>query len=129
VWVYIVLTSMVVCPALIGLKTMHEVSFIAIFGMMATVFTVVVIVIFSFIDGNSYGDNDHQMVNFEDIPTAFAALVFAFGCHNVIPSIQDSMAEPASFKLMLNSAFTIVLIMYLPPCFFGYYFFWGQDFR
>lgn len=69
-YIYILGTAAIVWPFMIGLKTMKEISFIAIFGMIATVFTVIVICIFSVIDKEA--EPMHTWVEVKSYPFAFA---------------------------------------------------------
>lgn len=57
----------------------------SIFGMLATTFTVIIIVIFSILDRPSESPS-HTWANPSYYPFAFATFVFAFGGHNVFPS-------------------------------------------
>jgi hypothetical protein len=52
----------VVLPFIVGLKTMHEISIIAIFGMLATVLVVIVIIIVSDLDAPKEKAN-HELIN------------------------------------------------------------------
>jgi amino acid permease len=47
--------------------------------------------------------------------------VFAFGGHNVFPSVQESMANKKDFNRMFNWAFILILLLYVPAAFAGYY--------
>jgi len=113
----------VVFPFIIFLKTMTEISFIAIFGMFATTFTVFVVIIFSFIDEyhGKAGGGSHTWINADSIPFAFSSLVFAFGGHNVFPAIEQTMRRRSHFNKMIIQAFVIILALYVPPCVVGYY--------
>eukprot|EP01114_Cavostelium_apophysatum_P018555 TRINITY_DN5766_c0_g1_i1.p1 TRINITY_DN5766_c0_g1~~TRINITY_DN5766_c0_g1_i1.p1 ORF type:complete len:470 (+),score=79.84 TRINITY_DN5766_c0_g1_i1:167-1576(+) len=128
--IYISLVTGVVLPFVVFLKTMTEISFVAIFGMFATTFTVVIIVIFSVIDRPS-PPAVHQFIDYKFIPVAFSGLVFAFGGHNLFPAIQDEMRHKHQFNGMLTGAFLIILALYLPPSIAGYWAFGinagGQD--
>jgi len=117
--IYILATAIVVLPFNVGLKTMKEISWVAIFGMLATSFTVVVVVIFSILDRDDKAT--HSWVNAPQYPFAFATFVFAFGGHNVFPAIQDSMRNTRDFNKMFNSAFLVIMGLYLPPCIVGYW--------
>jgi len=100
---------------------MKEISLIAIAGMLATTFTVIIVCIFSVISGDSSAE--HQWVEVDSYPYAFSSFVFAFGGHNVFPTIQDTMRSKKNFDKMLNWSFFVILLLYLPPCVFGYLYF------
>jgi len=119
------LTAVLVWPFITFLKTMKEISIIAVFGMVTTTFAVIVILVFSVM----YHPDPlpkHYVIKAESFPYAFATFVFAFGGHNVFPTIQDSMRTTKNFKLMFNIAFVMIMALYLPPCIVGYYYFGEQ---
>jgi len=92
---YILGTAVLVWPFIVGLKTMKEISWIAVVGMLSTTFTVIIICIYSVLIGNK--SSDHEWVAVESYPYAFSTFVFAFGGHNVFPAIQDSMRTKKKF--------------------------------
>ena len=65
-WI-ISLVALSVWPLVVGLKTMHEISIVAFFGMLATGLVVVVIVIVS--DMNSQASAVHQIINWQVKPS------------------------------------------------------------
>jgi len=105
---------------MVGLKTMREISWIAILGTLATTITVVMICILSVLGGNS--SVEHVWVD-ANYPYAFTGFVFAFGGHNVFPAIQNEMRSKIHFEKMLNWSFLLIALLYIPPCIFGYLYF------
>jgi len=76
------ITAAISFPFLALLKSIREISIIAFFGMIASAFIVVVIVIFAM----RYPDDDveYQFLNAKKLPFAFSTMVFSFAGHSVL---------------------------------------------
>jgi len=103
----------------VGLKTMKEISWIAILGMIATAFTVVVICVCSVLYGSS-NSTGHVILDAQQLPYAFSVFLFAFGGHNVFPAIQESMENKADYDRVMHVSFLATLILYVPPSVLAY---------
>jgi len=115
-------TAVLVWPFIVGLKTMKEISWIAVFGMTATLFTVVVICVCSVLYGTA-NRADLVWVNAQQYPYSFSVFLFAFGGHNVFPAIQESMQNKEDYNKMMNVSFIVTLLFYLPPSILAYLYF------
>jgi amino acid permease len=118
-WYFITGTAVLVWPFIVGLKTMKEISWVAVFGMSATTLTVVVICVCSVLYGNIHR-KDQVFFNAQQIPYAFSVFLFAFGGHNVFPAIQESMENKDDYDKMMNVSFILTLLLYLPPSILAY---------
>jgi len=103
---------------------MKEISWIAVFGMSATTFTVVVICVCAVLQG-SIDSPGKVFINAQRYPYAFSVFLFAFGGHNVFPAIQESMSKKEDYNKMMNVSFIATLILYVPPSVCAYLYF-GQ---
>uniref|UniRef100_A0A6B2L4V2 Amino acid transporter transmembrane domain-containing protein n=1 Tax=Arcella intermedia TaxID=1963864 RepID=A0A6B2L4V2_9EUKA len=119
--VFIGATAAIIWPVNVILRTMKEISWIAVAGMMATFFTVVVICIYSVREGDP--SSPHSIANLQTYPAAFSSFVFAFGGHNVFPAIQETMRHPNEFNKVMYVSFFLTWLVYLPPCILGYLYF------
>jgi len=76
------ITAAISFPFLAFLKSIREISVIAFFGMIASAFIVVVIVVFAV----RYPDDDveYHFLNAKGLPFAFSTMVFSFAGHSVL---------------------------------------------
>jgi len=124
-WYFIAGTAVLVWPFIVGLKTMKEISWVAIFGMSATALTVIIICVCSVLFGNIDGAV-HEYYDIQRYPYAFSVFLFAFGGHNVFPAIQESMEHKKDYDKMMNVSFIVTLLLYLPPTIMAYLYFGGN---
>lgn len=70
-------------------------------GMITTVIAIIFIIIGSIIDlkncPNCYEMEYKRPVNTEKISVAFGTILFTYGGHSVIPTIQHDMKKPSDF--------------------------------
>jgi len=106
---------------------MTEISWVAIFGMTATTFTVIVATVVSPSERHSsqYVDIKYEFLNVKTIAQAFSTFCFAFSGHNIFPSVEETMLYPRSFNKMLFISFIAIITIYIPPTITGYWAF-GQ---
>ncbi|PRP88221.1 hypothetical protein PROFUN_04044 [Planoprotostelium fungivorum] len=125
---YVAATGLIVLLPIVGLKTLREVSWIAVFGIAATVLTIIIIIVMPPImkSVTLSGNMSHPqttVISTINFPTAFATMVFAFGGHNVFPALASTMRDTRSYGTFLNVAFVCVIILYLPPAILPYIYF------
>ena len=98
------------------LKTMKKLAFVSIFGTIAIIGAIVVVVYFSVSYIDEHGQADVHMANFKSLPTFFGIAIFSFSIHGVILSIVGPMKRPQDTYKMMNGCAAIVGIIY---CGFG----------
>jgi amino acid permease len=113
-----------ICTALVlplcYLKSFHEVGLIAIFGAIATLMVVIVVIIeiarMPLSSVRSYGE-----VEFGGVLRGFSMMVFAYGAHSVFPGIQRAMKKPSRFGHAVMAAFLAMLVLYIVTAVIGYW--------
>eukprot|EP01135_Chromosphaera_perkinsii_P005619 Nk52_evm33s355 gene=Nk52_evmTU33s355 len=100
------------------LRTFKEVTFFAIFGVLASTLVVFVLVITSVADVNhgvinQYGVH-HSAPDFEGVALAFSTFAFSYGGHAMFVRIKTAMAAPQGFTYSVMMAFGFCTVMYIP---------------
>ena len=108
------------------LKSFHEVGLIAIFGAVATLMVVVVIIIEIALMPADALVKSYGGVTFEGVLRGFSMMIFAYGAHSVFPGIQRTMKKPTRFGHAVMVAFLAMLILYIITAVIGYWAF-GVD--
>lgn len=68
----------------------------------------------------------HVVVDASSFPAAFSAITLSFGGHACFPSLESGMARPRQFPQVLNTAYIVMIVMYLSVAISGYYAFGDQ---
>eukprot|EP01117_Protostelium_nocturnum_P007958 TRINITY_DN283_c0_g2_i2.p1 TRINITY_DN283_c0_g2~~TRINITY_DN283_c0_g2_i2.p1 ORF type:complete len:313 (-),score=62.87 TRINITY_DN283_c0_g2_i2:21-959(-) len=114
---------------MITMKTLREVSWIAIFGIGATCLAIVIIVIMPIIfhDKLDLPQPKHQIISSgQTFATSFAVMVFAYGGHNVFPALASTLKDTRSYRHFMDAAYVCIVGLYLLPSIVPYIIF-GQS--
>jgi amino acid permease len=112
------------------LKTMNEVSVLALFGVIASLYVAAVVVIKGFLraaDPEGGATIHYDVVNWNGLSNAINIIVFSFGGHSVLPNIISHVQQPKKnyAKVTTYSYFLIAVIYMLTAA--GGYAGWGVD--
>ncbi|KAK9712820.1 hypothetical protein K7432_006892 [Basidiobolus ranarum] len=124
--VCIIVAAVIICLPYIALKSLKEVAILAIFGAVATLVVVLVVVIEGFIQLPSlvptatteYG---HAFARGSGIPIALASISFSYGGNVIYPHVEEGMRNPKSWNKVLFLAIATITGMYLLISVCGYY--------
>ncbi|KAK9729284.1 hypothetical protein K7432_000433 [Basidiobolus ranarum] len=108
------------------LRTLKEVSWLAIFGVIATIYVVIVIGIAGFMHMDDIPTPRHETIIYSGLPMGLASISFCFGGTPVYPHIEQTMKKPKDWPKVLIFASITCCIIYLCAGVFGYYVY-GQD--
>jgi len=101
------------------LKTMTEISFLALFGFMASLIVGTIIIVNGFLsDTDSVA---HETFDESGLSLGFNIIVFSFGFHSVLPTVEYEMAQPEHFPKVANISCLIIGIFYFVVALAGYY--------
>eukprot|EP01135_Chromosphaera_perkinsii_P005618 Nk52_evm32s355 gene=Nk52_evmTU32s355 len=116
------------------LRTFKEVSFIALFGMLASILIMFVVCIEAFTNineefldenypRNANGDRNitYGNTSFESIAVGFGTLAFAFGGHGIFIRIKCTMERPSLFPISVMIAFGSCIAFYIPTSVINYW--------
>lgn len=112
------------------IRTMNEIAYLAIFGVLASLFVAGVVVVKGFIraaDPEAGAHIAYQVFDINGLSPAINIIVFSFGGHSVIPNIVSHLRHPQrNFKAFSGwSNFLIFLVYALAAA--GGYAGWGRD--
>ncbi|KAK9712378.1 hypothetical protein K7432_007181 [Basidiobolus ranarum] len=105
----------------VTLRTLKEVSWLAIFGVIATVYVVIVIGISGMMNIDNHRDSEHRTIIPSGLPMGLAAISFCFGGTPVYPHIEQTMRKPKDWNKVLMWASVTCCLIYLCAGIFGYY--------
>jgi amino acid permease len=110
------------------LKTMNEVSVLAVFGVLASLFVAGVVIIKGFERAATTGVTvQYDTFRPEGISNAINIIVFSFGGHSVLPNIISHVQRPkANYAKVSSWAYFFIAVIYLLTAAGGYAG-WGKD--
>ncbi|KAK9759954.1 hypothetical protein K7432_016489 [Basidiobolus ranarum] len=112
--VWTIIAAVVIWIPFVIFRTMKEVEILAVFGTLATVFTVVVILIVGLKDLDESKKYTHEFVKVSGIPIALASISLSFGGSPVFPAVEKTMKTPKAWTKILTCAMLTTLALYLP---------------
>ncbi|ORY08254.1 hypothetical protein K493DRAFT_201125 [Basidiobolus meristosporus CBS 931.73] len=123
-----IVAAVVICIPYITLKTLKEVAFLAVFGAIATLVVVFVVVVEGFLHLPSLKDKDygHAFAHGSGIPIALASISFSYGGNVIYPHVEEGMRHPKSWNKVLLMAIGTITAMYMLISVCGYYIYGNQ---
>jgi len=96
------------------LKTMNEVSVLAIFGVLASLFVAGVVVVKGFVRAaDPHVDVEYEVFNGRGLPNAVNIIVFSFGGHSVLPNIVSHVERPrANYARVSSWSYLLIALIY-----------------
>lgn len=102
---------------------------VAFFAMSATSLTCILIVIAIFIqDDQPIGGQEQanstsseSLITFKSCMLGISTVIFGYGGASVLPTIQNDMLDKKQFTKSVVSAFSLMLLLYLPVSSIGYW--------
>jgi amino acid permease len=117
---WILICGAIVLP-MCYLKSFHHVAFIAIFGALATIVLVIVLIVQIFVMDKSWHHHVYGDVGFASVLQGFSIMVFAYGAHNVFPGVIRTMKKPNLFGNVVMVAFVAMLGLYALTAIISYW--------
>ncbi|KAK9718028.1 hypothetical protein K7432_005782 [Basidiobolus ranarum] len=118
---WITIAAIIAWVPFIALKTLREVAFLSIFGVLATVVVIVVTVVLGLLDLPRNMDKTHDAVVLSGLPVALASISFSFGGNVIYAHVEKSMKNPEQWTKILSLSVGTILVMYLVLGIPGYY--------
>ncbi|KAK9762150.1 hypothetical protein K7432_012393 [Basidiobolus ranarum] len=118
--VWTIIAAVVIWIPFVIFKSMKEVEILAVFGTLATVFTVVVILIVGLKDLDESKKYTHEFVKVSGIPIALASISLSFGGSPVFPAVEKTMKTPKAWTKILTCAMLTTLVLYILAGVIGY---------
>jgi amino acid permease len=112
------------------IKTMKEIAYLAVFGVMASLFVAGVIICKGFIRAaqpEAGAVIEYQIFDINGLSPAINIIVFSFGGHSVIPNIVAHLRQPQkNFKAFSGWSYFLIFLVYAAAAAGGYAG-WGRD--
>ncbi|RKP38194.1 transmembrane amino acid transporter protein-domain-containing protein [Dimargaris cristalligena] len=119
--VWVIIAALLVYIPFVAVKSMKEVAILAIFGAVATLVMVIVVVIMGLIDMPNQIEPIHSVVNWSMVPVAMGSICFSYGGNVVYPHVESAMKNPQAFTKTLSLATFTIVAMYLTIGIVGYH--------
>ncbi|KAJ1925632.1 hypothetical protein IWQ60_004455 [Tieghemiomyces parasiticus] len=119
--VWVIIAAVLVCLPFVLVKSMKEVAILAIFGAVATLVVVIVVMVVGLMDYPANASNTHNVVVWGSLPAAMGNICFSFGGNVVYPHVESAMKNPQSWAKVLIFAVLTILGMYLCIAVVGYH--------
>uniref|UniRef100_A0A914HYS4 cystathionine gamma-lyase n=1 Tax=Globodera rostochiensis TaxID=31243 RepID=A0A914HYS4_GLORO len=104
------------------LKSPQDFWWAVVTAMVTTMLSVLLILFGTFLDKSACAPYaNHPAFSSGSFFLSIGIFFFSFGGHSVFPTIQHDMRRPKKFTCSSMLAFAIVVAMYVPISFFGYY--------
>ena len=117
---WIILCGGLIWIPFILLRTLKEVSIVSLFGALASVLLVIIIIGLGLSDQSSKTKPSHDFIHFDSLATSICIIAFSFGGNFVYPEVEQSMKIPSKFPKVLRKAMIIITLMYLISSITGY---------
>ncbi|KAF7723773.1 hypothetical protein EC973_001686 [Apophysomyces ossiformis] len=111
---WIIISCAIVAVPFILVKTMREVAFMSAFGALATLVTVLIVLVVACINrGLPELANVHRdAVIWDQFPIALSTISFSFGGNVVYPHVEASMKKPKQWPKVLAFGLSTCALMY-----------------
>lgn len=126
---WMIVVALIILPST-WLSNLVLLSYLSIFGIIATLFLLVVVVFIGLshfeAPGSLWDPSETQLINWDLFPLAIGLMMSGFAGHAVLPNIYHSMDNKRQFNSMIHSTFVIASIIYITMSVCGYIMF-GND--
>ncbi|KAI9275747.1 transmembrane amino acid transporter protein-domain-containing protein [Phascolomyces articulosus] len=122
----------IICACVVGVpyiffKSLKEVGFTSLFGVLTTVITVLIVLGISVkLDGEVELNPHHDAVIWPMFPVALSSITFSFGGNPIYPHVEAGMRHPEHWPRVIFGGLTTCVAIYLITAIPGYYYF-GAD--
>ncbi|KAI8144640.1 transmembrane amino acid transporter protein-domain-containing protein [Fennellomyces sp. T-0311] len=116
-----IISCVIVAIPFIIVKNMKEVAVMSAFGAIATLVTVVIVLVMACIDQKNYPDVHHDNVIWDQFPIALSTISFSFGGNAVYPHVEASMKNPKRWPWVAAAGLGTCAAMYFMTAIPGYY--------
>ncbi|KAI8098715.1 transmembrane amino acid transporter protein-domain-containing protein [Halteromyces radiatus] len=108
----------IICCAAVALpfvffKSMKEVGFLSAFGALATVITILIVLVESIKDKKNHSNVHTDSVIWDQFPIALSSIVFSFGGNPVYAHVEAGMRRPQDWNKVVFAGLTTCVIIYL----------------
>ncbi|KAF7731511.1 hypothetical protein EC973_009275 [Apophysomyces ossiformis] len=117
----IIFAALLLIPSL-TMKTLREVTAVAVIGTLSTMIAVFIVVIQAPIDRSHNPEPVlHEPVIWPGFPTALSTIAFSFGGNNIYPHVEHAMAKPHQWKWAVTAGLTTCAALYMMTAVPGYW--------
>ncbi|KAI9488811.1 transmembrane amino acid transporter protein-domain-containing protein [Zychaea mexicana] len=102
-------------------KSMNNVAWTSLLGLVAVMTTMLITIILAGIDAPNHTDSHKDNVIWDGFPVALATMSFSFGANVVYPNIEGSMKNPKRWPFVVTGALSFAAVMYIAIAVCGYY--------
>ncbi|CAO3597328.1 unnamed protein product [Absidia cylindrospora] len=108
----------IICCAAVAIpfvffRSMKEVGFLSAFGSLATVVTILIVLVESVKDKKNHPDVHTDSVIWDQFPIALSSIVFSFGGNPVYAHVEAGMRRPQDWNKVVFAGLTTCVFMYL----------------
>ncbi|KAJ9067499.1 hypothetical protein DSO57_1038535 [Entomophthora muscae] len=119
-----VLAGFIILVPFALLKTLKEVSFLALFGVLTTVVVVFIVIIVGGIDyASSTTSVETTLLRVEGIPLALSTIAYCYGGNVVYPHVEATMRHPESWNKVMVYATICITVIFVSAGGAGYLYF------
>jgi vesicular inhibitory amino acid transporter len=118
-WTFLV--SLMILIPFLSVKTLKEVGFVSLLGVLTSVVVVVIIVIGSSMDFDAYKDKvTHEFFKADSLGSVLGTLCFSYGGNYVFPEVNRSMRDKAQFPKVMIISIGLITMLYMCSGVSGY---------
>ncbi|KAJ3069743.1 hypothetical protein HDU98_007199 [Podochytrium sp. JEL0797] len=118
---WIVLCALLVLIPFVMFKTLKEIAALSAFGVFSTVAVIATVIFYSIRDiPLNSGVVTHKVIDFTQFASALGSISFSYSGNYVYAEVEQSMAEPKKFPLVLSLSLGIISVMYFVTAALGY---------
>ncbi|KAF7728580.1 hypothetical protein EC973_005806 [Apophysomyces ossiformis] len=121
-----IICAAIVAIPFIGFKSMKEIGILSAFGMLATVVTVLIVLVKGLEQKGHVPAPHYDTVIWDQFPIALSSISFSFGGNPVYAHVEAGMRHPENWNKVIISGLTTCVALYFLTAVPGYYVY-GSD--
>lgn len=118
---WIIISCAIVAIPFILVKNMKEVAWMSAFGALATLVTVLIVLVVACIDEKNLHNIEHDPVIWDQFPIALSTISFSFGGNVVYPHVEASLKKRSDWPKVASFGLGTCALMYFLTAVPGYY--------
>ncbi|KAI8344660.1 transmembrane amino acid transporter protein-domain-containing protein [Chlamydoabsidia padenii] len=111
--IWTIICCAVVAVPFVFFRSMKEVGFTSAFGALATVVTILIVLVEAIKDKKNHADVHTDPVIWDQFPIALSSIVFSFGGNPVYAHVEAGMRRPQDWNKVVIGGLTTCVAMYL----------------
>ncbi|KAG0167512.1 hypothetical protein DFQ28_004182 [Apophysomyces sp. BC1034] len=125
--IWTIICAAIVAIPFLGVKSLKEIGILSAFGMLATVVTVLIVIVKALEQKGLNPAPHYDAVIWTQFPMALSTISFSFGGNPVYAHVEAGMRNPRNWNKVIISGLTTCVVLYFIAAVPGYYVYGDQS--